>query len=190
MRVLAVFAFLLIFSVASAAAPARYDLQPQESTVGFTWFFGKDPIDGSMPVASAKIAIDFQRLANTTVRVAVDVTEARAGFVFATQAMRGPRILDAARHPLIVFESTAVRPDGAAAIVEGLLTVRGVTRPVVFGAQLFRQRGTEEGDLSRISILVTGSLSRSAFGASGWSDLAGDEVRLRILARLRRADEE
>ena len=68
------------------------------------------------------------------------------------------------------------------------LTVRGVTRPVVFDAQFFRQQGTQPGDRRLLSIIVTGSLSRAAFGADGWSGLAGDEVRLTIVARLERIE--
>ena len=64
------------------------------------------------------------------------------------------------------------------------LIVRGVSRPMTFVAEIFRQRGTEENDLTRLAILLTGALNRSDFGASGWNDLAGDQVRLRILARI------
>ena len=58
----------------------------------------------------------------------------------------------------------------------------------VLRAQLYRQNGTEVGDRDRMAIVVTGSLSRAAFGADGWSGMAGDRVDLTILARIRRGE--
>lgn len=186
MRLVLIIALFLAQALPAAAAPRQYFLREDASSVGFTWFLGKDAVQGVMPVAWADIALDFERLENSRVRVAVDVTGAKAGFLFATQAMKGPKILDAARHPEIVFQSSAVRRNGPHADVDGRLTVRGVTRPVTFRVELFREEGTTRGDLSRVTVLVTGRLSRAAFGADGWSDLAGDDVLLRIVARLTR----
>lgn len=166
------------------AAPRPYVLDASESVVGFVWFFGKDEVQGRMPVAEATLSIDFDRLANSRVSVAVDVTRAEAGFLFATQALKGPKVLDADRHGQITFVSRSFRRDGREAVVEGDLTVRGVTRPVTMHASLHRQAGTAEGDLDHLQILLTGSLSRADFGATGWSDMVGDEVRLRILAAI------
>ena len=181
-------AILMLFFAAATSAgaePVRFILQQEESRVGFSWFFGKDEINGRMPVSRADIVIDFDRVENSRVSVALDVARARAGFPFASQGMKSPKVLWAAKYPEIVFKSTRARRSGDGAEIEGNLTVRGVTKPVVLNALLFRQRGTVAGDRRRMSIFLTGSLSRSAFGASGWSDLAGDEVRLAVLARIR-----
>ncbi len=175
----------LFIATSATAAPVGYVLQKDDSSVGFTWFLGKDEINGRMPVSQADIAIDFADVANSRVRVSVDVTGAEAGFPFASQGMKSRKVLWADRYPYILFESTSVRRDGDGAKIDGNLTVRGVTRPVTFTARLFRQAGTEKGDRSRLSFRLNGSLSRSAYGADGWSDLAGDEVRLSILARIR-----
>jgi polyisoprenoid-binding protein YceI len=37
-------------------------------------------------------------------------------------------------------------------------------------------------------VRLVGKVKRSAFGATGWSDMVGDEVRLDILARIARQD--
>lgn len=171
---------------AATAAPGRYALDPANSTVGFSWDFGKDEVNGRMTVSRADLVIDFAQVSASQVNVAVNVAAAEAGFPFATQAMKGPKVLDAGRFPEIVFRSTRVRPAGAGARIEGNITIRGVTRPAVFSAQIYRQKGTAEGDLDHLSILLTGTVQRSQFGADGWSDMVGDDVRLRILARIDR----
>lgn len=45
--------------------------------------------------------------------------------------LRSPDFLDVENHPKITFKSTAVRQDGTGLKVEGDLTIRGVSRPVV-----------------------------------------------------------
>lgn len=170
------------------AAPVPYALQKDNSIVGFSWTLGPDEVTGSMPVASADIEIDLDRYENSKVNVSLDVANAVAGFPFATQGMKSERVLWAEEFPEIVFESTDVARTGEGARLNGLITVRGVTRPVTFEAKLFRQQGTQPGDRRLLSIIVTGSLSRAAFGADGWSALAGDEVRLTIVARLERME--
>lgn len=173
-----------------AAAPQAYRLEAEASSVGFEADFGPDVISGRMPVASADLVIDFDRLANCRIDVVLDVTGADASFPFAAQAMKGPKVLDAGTYPRLVFHSTAVRPKGDGAEVTGEVTIRGVTRPMVLEAMIWRQRGTEAGDRSRLTIRLTGQVRRSDFGATGWSDMVGDEVRLTILARITRQDGE
>jgi polyisoprenoid-binding protein YceI len=167
------------------AAPRAYGVVAGESEVRFAWDFGTDEVAGRMPVARADLVIDFDDLAQSSVDVAVDVAGAEAGFPFATQGMLGPTVLDAARWPLIEFASDDVRRTGpGTAEIRGEITVRGVTRPMVFQAEIYRAQGSAEGDLSRLVVLLTGAVKRSEFGADGWADLAGDEVRLRIMAAL------
>ena len=186
-----VIASILVFAALSAAAwaaPARYELQEEDSIVGFSWFLGPDEIKGTMPVSRADMIVDVEDVRKTRVSVAVDVTGAVAGFPFATQGMKSQSVLWSDKYPEITFESTSVEPDGSGAAVDGLLTVRGVTRPVTFDAKLYRQSGTDIGDRRRLVVIVTGSLSRAAFGADGWANLAGDEVNLTIVAQIRRAE--
>jgi polyisoprenoid-binding protein YceI len=177
-----------LWAVAAEAAPRTYVLEPAASEVNFAWDFGADEIRGTMPVASADLIIDFDQLGQSQVDVAVNVAGAEAGFPFATDAMKGPRVLDAANFPLISFVSTSVERTGeGTARIGGNITVRGVTQPMQFAAEIYRQRGSAAGDLSHLVIQLTGALNRSDFGATGWSDLAGDEVRLRILASIAEA---
>ncbi len=92
--------------------------------------------------------------------------------------------------PEILFETTVFRAQpgpGARAEIDGNLTIRGVTRPVTLAAEIFRQQGQSDGDLSALSVQMT-AVSRAAYGADGWSDLVGDEVRIRIVARIDRED--
>ena len=179
---------LILWASLAPAAPTSYTIEAEKSKVGFETDFGPDKITGAMPVTRADLVLDFANVANCTVRVSLDISSATASFPFATQALKGPKVLNAKEYPTITFVSTAVRAKGDGAEVTGALTIRGVTKPAVLQAQIYRQDGFQEGDYSHLSILLTGAVSRSAYGASGWADMVGDEVRLRILARIARVD--
>lgn len=181
---LGVFTILAASASPSLARTATYRLDPANSDVGFAWNFGQDEVKGHMPVESADLTIDFSDVSRSTVAVAVNVQGAEAGFPFASQAMKGPKVLDAANFPLISFTSTKVTQQGDKARIDGLITIRGVTKPATLIAQLYRPQGSDPDDMSNLSIRLVGAVSRAAFGADGWSDMAGDEVRLNILARI------
>lgn len=170
------------------AAPSAYVLEPESSSVGFETDFGPDRISGRMPVTRADLTLDFDRVANSTVAVTLDVTGAQASFPFAAQAMKGPKVLDARSFPTISFTSTSVQASGKGAKVLGNLTIRGVTRPTTLTAGIYQQQGSADGDLSRLTVRLTGAVNRSDFGATGWNDMVGDQVRLDIIARIRRVD--
>ncbi|MDB5665026.1 YceI family protein [Cypionkella sp.] len=170
------------------ASPANYTLQPASSVVGFETDFGSDKITGQMPISRADLTLDFQNVSASRVAVTLDVAHADASFPFAAQAMKGPKVLDSRDFPHISFESTSVKSKGEGAEVSGRVTIRGVTKPMVMQAMIWRQKGHEAGDLSHLTIRLTGALNRSDFGAVGWSDMVGDQVRLDILARIARSE--
>lgn len=173
---------------AAHAAALGYTLDPAGSTVGFETDFGQNVIKGRMPVATAELSLDFDRAAASHVDVTLDADGARANFPFATEALRGASVLDARRYPQIHFVSTKVRPTKTGATVTGLITIRGVTREITLDARLYRPKGSQAGERDNLAVLLTGAVSRSDFGATGFADMVGDEVRLKILARIRRTD--
>jgi polyisoprenoid-binding protein YceI len=180
---------LLIPTVGPALAkPVPYQLSPDASIVGFEADFGADKIHGQFPVTAASVAIDFQDLAKTTVNVSLDAASAVASFPFAAQAMKGPKVLDTHDFPTITFRSTKVTADGDAARIDGAITIRGQTRPLTMMAQLYQVQGETPGDYRQLTITLTGALSRSAFGATGWADMVGDEVRIHVIARIDRTE--
>jgi polyisoprenoid-binding protein YceI len=169
------------------AAPVRYELDKVNSAVGFTYYLDDAGTQGTMPVQSADLQLDLRDVSRSRIDVTLNPGRAKAGPFFATEALKGAEVLDVRRHPQIRFVARKITGTIHKATVTGDLTVRGVTKPVSLQAQLFRQVGTEQGDLSKLSVLLTGSLDRRVFGASGYPNLVGPTIDLRILARVDRA---
>lgn len=55
---------------------------------------------------------------------------------------------------------------------------------VTLKAQLFRPQGSSADELDQLTVKLSGRVNRSDFGATGWADMVGDEVRITITARI------
>ena len=175
---------LTLSALAASADPVAYRLQVEDSTVGFSYVLAGQKVNGRMPVESADIALDFDNPGNSRVSAVLRPDRADAGPDYATAAMRGESVLDTQRFPRITFQGTRITETSTGARLDGNITIRDVTRPVQLETQFFRQRGTEAGDRSRMSVVMKGRVSRQAFGASGFAGLVGDAIDLTILARI------
>lgn len=185
------FISLWIAAYGLIAAPVwaadSFILDQSESTVAFEYDFDKSVVKGRMPIREARITLDLRQLHKSSIEVVLDPTNAVAGFPFATGVMRGEQVLDTARYPTIHFVSTKIARKDQGADITGNITIRDVTHPLQLKAQLFRQQGTDPDDRDHLAIVLTGQLSRSAFGASGYMDLVDDTLRIKITAEINRA---
>lgn len=185
-------AALLVGTAPGTAAASQYVLDPDQSKVEFRFRLNGIWHRGRMPIATSSLIIDPNRLAETQVSVSLNARAAKTGFIFATQAMTGSTVLNTAQFPTIRFLSQHIelgpqgRLSGGARVV-GDLTLRDVTRSISLQAALHRLPGSTATDLNRLSFSLTGSLSRRAFGASGFSALVHDQIRLNIHASLLKA---
>ena len=179
-----IFALIALLALPAQAATVAYQMDAANSTVAFEADFGPDKITGTIPLEKADLRLDFANVQNCTVEVVLDVSGAEASFPFAAQALKGPKVLAARDHPRMTFTSTSVKGAGEAADVTGNLTIRGVTKKVTLKAQLFRPQGSAATDRDHLTVKLSGSVNRSDFGATGWSDMVGDQVRILITARI------
>jgi len=171
------------------AAPRPYTLSGAGATITYTFQLNGAPVKGTVPIDSANLTIDPANLAASTADVTADVRRARTGLIFATEALKSSSVLHATAFPLARFKSTTVvlGPGGRisdGARVDGMLTLRGATRPVRFEASLFRPRGTAQGDFSKLNVKLNGQVNRRDFGAIGYADLVDDTVAIAITAEI------
>lgn len=170
------------------AAPRQYVLDPEGSEVRFVFRVGDLAAAGTMPVASADIALDFAVAARSRATVVLAADRADTGVGLMTAALKGADVLDTDRYPDIRFASTAFAARGTGAQVRGDVTVRDVTRPLTLHADIFRPPGSETGDRSRLTVRLSGQIDRHDFGASGYAGLVAPVVTLDIRAKLLRTD--
>lgn len=191
-RTLLASALAALVAPAAGAAPTRYTLNAGASRIAYLFELSGNTVTGTAPVSRADLRIDPGALQNSTATVTADLTRARTGLIFATDALKSASVLNVAAHPEARFTSTEVRlgPDGrisGGAALIGRLTLRGVTRTVRFDAGLFRPPGSAANDLSRLTVRLQGAVRRSDFGATGYPSLVADRVGIDITAEIRTA---
>lgn len=169
------------------AAPVRYNLDRAQSRINFTYMLNGSQIRGKAVVQSADIQLDVRNPTRSAVSATIDMTQADAGVFFATEAMQGAQVLDTDRFPTVTFQSKKIEGTVGEAKLTGDLTIRDVTHTETLLARLTRQKGTERGDLSRLSIFMTGQIDRRRYGADGFPNFVGPMIGLEILTRITRA---
>jgi polyisoprenoid-binding protein YceI len=77
--------------------------------------------------------------------------------------LQSPEFFDAERHPELRFVSSEIRPDGDEVVVDGELTIKGITKAV-------EARGTIEGpavtfgDVNKVGLSLEAIIDRTEFG--------------------------
>jgi polyisoprenoid-binding protein YceI len=88
---------------------------------------------------------------------------------------------------MMTFRSTGIRPDGDDFLVDGELTIRGVTKPVTLNVELGGISPDPWGGI-RLGLTATGVVNRHDFGVSwnaaveGGGVVVGDKVTITIEA--------
>ncbi|RVX40991.1 YceI-like domain-containing protein [Nonomuraea polychroma] len=86
--------------------------------------------------------------------------------------LRGADYLDTSSYPTASFESSGVREEDGRFAVDGLLTIRGETRPVTLSLEFLGVAPDAWGAV-RAGFRATTRLSRSEFGVTGNLPLGG-----------------
>ena len=115
------------------------------------------------------------------VSVAIDPASIDTGSKSFNAQLAGKDWLDAADFPTVAFASTRIDAgDGVHGVVEGNLTLHGVTRPVTLAVTFNGVGGDLIPLITRAGFSATATLKRSDFGLNRFAGLVGDEVQLVI----------
>ena len=172
--------------IAGQAKPVAYQLNTSKSDVAFSYAFEGSEAKGTLPNFSAEVAIDFKRLENSTINVELQTRTVKGRFIFAIQALRGPKMLDAATYLVIKFISTKLIRDGDRAKLIGNITIKDVKRPLTLNARIFRTAGSKAGDQDSLMVRLTGQIDRSAFGVDGFKSYVGDILKITITVEIKK----
>jgi polyisoprenoid-binding protein YceI len=99
--------------------------------------------------------------------------------------IRSADFFDVENHPTMVFRSTSVKTDGADWTVEGELTIKGITRPVVLDLEL-NGFGPDAYGGTRAGFSAKTEINRNEFGVDikmpmdGGGVVVGDKVTVEL----------
>jgi polyisoprenoid-binding protein YceI len=182
-----VFALTLELAVTSAiAAPETYQLEKTHVDLLFAIdHAGFSQKHGSFRELEGTLVYDAQTPSASHVKVTVKTDSLDTGFAARDTDVKGPKFLDAATFPEMIFESTKVARTGNKRLrIEGELTLHGITKPIVLDAKLNRAAPSPFDKRPTVGFSASGTLKRSDFGIAAYIPLIGDIVTITIDAEF------
>jgi polyisoprenoid-binding protein YceI len=133
----------------------------------------------------ATLEFEEQRLDASRVAATVDVASIDTGNEQREAHLRSDDFFNAEQYPTMTFESTRIERDGDNLTLYGNLTIRDVTRPVVFDVEYGGQVQDPWGNV-RTGFVAETTINRKEFGLN-WNALietggavVGDKVRIKL----------
>ena len=142
-------------------------------------------VRGQFRKFTVEVDFDEERPERSSVVAHIDASSVETGIEARDAHLRSADFFDAASHPELSFRSTRIAADGPDYKIEGDLTIRGETNPVVLNAEIGGVVANLQGG-RRAGFNATTRISRKAWGltwnqvleAGGWA--VGDEIKISI----------
>jgi polyisoprenoid-binding protein YceI len=144
-------------------------------------------VKGQFAKVTGALTLDESVLANSKVQAVIEAASIETRDAQRDAHLKSPDFLDAERFPTLSFKSTRVSlvRDGELA-VEGDLTIRGITRKVVFTVEGPTPPAKDPWGNTRVAVSATTKINRKDFGLT-WNTaletggiLVGDEVTITL----------
>lgn len=144
-------------------------------------------VKGHFAKVSGALTLDESVLANSRVEAVIEVASLETRDAGRDAHLKSAEFFDAEKFPTLSFKSTGIRivRDGELAI-EGDLTVRDVTRKVIFSAEGPTPPMKDPWGNTKVGVSATTKISRKDFGLTwnavleGGGVLVGDEVTITL----------
>lgn len=162
-----------------ALPDGAYRVDPATTSVTFTTrhLFGLGRVRGSIRVLAGTVTLERATTPGAPGQVAVDLdpTTFVTGNARRDHDVTGPRFLDIASHPTMVFTGIL---DPSRTTVEGRLTIRGRSKPVT----LTVTHAAEDGGGLRVT--ATAVLDRYSWGLTRAKGMAARRLGVTVVATL------
>lgn len=140
------------------AIAALLAIDPAKSTVTFSvQHIFVERVSGSVPVLSGTIDLPDGALVPTSVTAVLDATKLKTGDPDRDGVMQTPDWFDTKRFPTWTFVSTKITPAPNGFVMDGTLTMHGVTQPEHLIVSV-------NGDAQHPAYHATGQVDRHTFG--------------------------
>lgn len=163
-------------TTAPVLAAGTWTIDPVHSDITFSVrHLGVSKVRGSFTDFSGEITVAED--GTPSVSATIDVTSVDTRNDQRDGHLRSADFFDTENHPTATYQSTSVRADGDDYIVDGELTLHGVTEPVSLNLSLEGVGpGAQGGSVAGFEAKT--EVNRSDFGVTGGAGLVGEKVTL------------
>lgn len=178
-------------STASAvpqASTSTWNIDPVHSAVEFkVKHMMISNVKGHFSKITGTLTFDESRPENSTVEATIDVSSVDTRDAQRDGHLKSPDFFDAEKFPEIIFKSTGVKRTGEdTGVLEGDLTIHGVTRKIALDVEGPTAPGKDPWGMTRVGAVAKAKISRKDFGLT-WNAaletggvLVGDDVTITI----------
>lgn len=176
------FSLLALYIPVSQAAATEYSLDPQHTSVVIAWnHFGFSNPTAYISDVSGKLSFDKDNPEKSSVHVTLPVKTIDTHVKALTDEFLGKEYFDVKTYPEATFQSTRVESKGGNKYdVEGNLTIKGITKPVVLHATLNKQDMHPMVKKEAIGFDATGVIKRSDFKLDKYVPAVSDNVTITL----------
>ena len=129
---------------------------------------------------TGKVVLD-KAAKTATVDIEIDTKSVDTGYATFNEHIQGEDFLDTAKYPTATFKSSKVVFEGDKPVaIEGLLTLKGVTKPVTLTVSSYKAMPHPMMKKDAIGANAWTVVKRSEFNAGKYAPNVGDEVRIDI----------
>ena len=129
---------------------------------------------------TGKVVLD-KAAKTATVDIEIDTKSVDTGYATFDEHIQGEDFLDTAKYPTATFKSSKVVFEGDKPVaIEGLLTLKGVTKPVTLTVSSYKAMPHPMMKKDAIGANAWTVVKRSEFNAGKYAPNVGDEVRIDI----------
>jgi polyisoprenoid-binding protein YceI len=174
-------AFAAAVAAPALAAPETYVIDGSHTLPRFSYsHLGYSTQLSRFDKTTGKITYD--KIAKTgSVDITIDTKSVNTGSSVFNEHIQGADFFDTAKYPTATFKSTKVNFDGdKPSTIEGNLTIKGVTKPVVLKVTSFQAMPHPMLKKDAIGANATVVIKRSEFNAGKYAPYVSDEVTIDI----------
>jgi polyisoprenoid-binding protein YceI len=179
------FATLLLTLAApfAMAQTSTWKSDPAHSEVDFSIkHLAIDNVHGRFGHVDATVIYDEKDITKSTVNATIDVAGLSTGEAARDNHLKTDTFFDIAKYTTATFVSTSVRKGGSGLLIDGNLTIRGVTKPVTLDVEGPSAVVTGMDKKPHTGFSATTTIKRTDFGigSSFPAAVIGDDVKISI----------
>ncbi len=173
----------IVNSMLQAAAENRlYRIQQKSSNVGFCIDTAIGRIEAEFKGVQGGLALRREVWGDESqMLIMVDANSLAMDECFVKSMLKSEHFLDIETYPRMLFVSSQLKwLDHENAILEGMLTLRGVTKPVRFDVKMTTVSKKDPVNVADIIVTAKSFINRGDFGMDHMDFLVSDEIELCI----------
>lgn len=161
-----------------SALGGRYVIGPSSRVAFSVAQVGGGGINGVFSRFSGTFDLHPDNIARSSVNFSLQPESVATGEPRVEKFLRSSAVFDVAAYPVISFRSTSIHQDGSeSALIEGVLTARGIAHRETFKATLIQKQG------HNVSFHVVGDMMRSPYGMGVGTPIYSNIARFDMVLR-------